>query len=63
MSVQHNGPGEPRRPQERRTICVDMDEVIADALGEHLLRYNRDFSERLTPADLEAVDPPKPTRS
>jgi 5'(3')-deoxyribonucleotidase len=30
-----------------------MDEVIADALGEHLLRYNRDFSENLTPADLE----------
>jgi 5'(3')-deoxyribonucleotidase len=30
-----------------------MDEVIADALGEHLLRYNRDFSERITPADLE----------
>jgi 5'(3')-deoxyribonucleotidase len=30
-----------------------MDEVIADALGEHLLRYNRDFSERLTRADLQ----------
>jgi 5'(3')-deoxyribonucleotidase len=30
-----------------------MDEVIADALGEHLLRYNRDFRERLTRADLE----------
>jgi 5'(3')-deoxyribonucleotidase len=29
-----------------------MDEVIADALGEHLLRYNRQFSERLTLADL-----------
>ena len=27
----------------RKTICVDMDEVIADALSEHLLRYNRDF--------------------
>ena len=37
---------------ERKIICVDMDEVIADALGEHLLRYNRDFSEKLTPADL-----------
>lgn len=53
MSVQHNGPGQGRSTQERRIICVDMDEVIADALGEHLLRYNRDFSERLTPADLE----------
>ena len=27
----------------RKVIAVDMDEVIADALGEHLLRYNRDF--------------------
>ena len=36
----------------RRVICVDMDEVMADALGEHLLRYNRDFQERLTVADL-----------
>jgi 5'(3')-deoxyribonucleotidase len=27
----------------RKIIAVDMDEVIADALGEHLLRYNRDF--------------------
>jgi 5'(3')-deoxyribonucleotidase len=44
---QHNGPH-----GERRTICVDMDEVIADALGEHLLRYNREFSERITRADL-----------
>ncbi len=37
---------------DRRTICIDMDEVIADALGEHLLRYNRDFRATLTPADL-----------
>ena len=36
----------------RRIICVDMDEVMADALGEHLLRYNRDFQEKLTAADL-----------
>ncbi len=28
-------------------IAVDMDEVIADALGEHLLRYNRDFAHEL----------------
>lgn len=27
----------------RKVICVDMDEVIADALSEHLVRYNRDF--------------------
>ena len=36
----------------RQIICVDMDEVIADALGEHLDRYNREFDERLTAKDL-----------
>jgi 5'(3')-deoxyribonucleotidase len=45
---QHNGPA-----RERKIICVDMDEVIADALGEHLHRYNRDFRERITRSDLE----------
>ena len=35
-----------------KRICVDMDEVIADAVTEHLLRYNRDFQARITPADL-----------
>lgn len=29
-----------------------MDEVIADAVAEHLLRYNRDYNEALTVADL-----------
>ena len=29
--------------EPRKRIAVDMDEVIADALSEHLLRYNRDF--------------------
>jgi 5'(3')-deoxyribonucleotidase len=37
----------------RKTIAIDMDEVIADALGEHLLRYNREFSEQLTRDDLQ----------
>jgi 5'(3')-deoxyribonucleotidase len=37
---------------ERKIICVDMDEVIADALGEHLLRYNRDFDSNITVEDL-----------
>jgi 5'(3')-deoxyribonucleotidase len=41
---------------DRKIIAVDMDEVIADALGEHLSRYNRDFPndfpEPLTIADL-----------
>jgi 5'(3')-deoxyribonucleotidase len=27
-----------------KRICVDMDEVIADTVAEHLLRYNRDYS-------------------
>jgi 5'(3')-deoxyribonucleotidase len=36
----------------RPIICVDMDEVIADALGEHLLRYNRDFGVNITAEDL-----------
>jgi 5'(3')-deoxyribonucleotidase len=34
----------------RKIIAVDMDEVIADALQEHLDRYNRDFANDETPA-------------
>jgi len=37
----------------RKRICVDMDEVMADAVAEHLKRYNFEFGERLTVADLE----------
>ncbi|MDE1163762.1 MAG: 5'-3'-deoxyribonucleotidase [Acidobacteriaceae bacterium] len=37
----------------RKIICVDMDEVIADALAEQLVRYNRDFSEELKRTDLQ----------
>jgi 5'-nucleotidase len=33
-------------------ICVDMDEVIADTLGEHLRRYNEVSLEDITLADL-----------
>lgn len=33
-------------------ICVDMDEVMADTLAEHLRRYNQTFDEELTPDDL-----------
>jgi 5'(3')-deoxyribonucleotidase len=36
-----------------KRICVDMDEVMADALGEQLLRYNRDHNENITLADLQ----------
>ena len=35
-----------------KRICVDMDEVIADAVTEHLLRYNRDHEEQITKEDL-----------
>jgi len=33
-------------------ICVDMDEVMADTLAEHLRRYNQTFDEDLTAGDL-----------
>ena len=36
-----------------KRICIDMDEVIADAVTEHLSRYNRDHGEQFTKADLE----------
>ena len=35
-----------------RRICVDMDEVMADTLSEHLRRYNQEYDEALTPDDL-----------
>lgn len=34
-------------------ICVDMDEVMADTLAEHLLRYNAYYNESITVAELE----------
>jgi 5'(3')-deoxyribonucleotidase len=37
----------------RKSIAVDMDEVIADALTEHLTRYNSEFGECLCVADLQ----------
>ena len=33
-------------------ICVDMDEVIADTLSEHLRRYNEAFSETIDATEL-----------
>jgi 5'(3')-deoxyribonucleotidase len=36
-----------------KRICVDMDEVLADTLAEHIFRYNRDHSEAITKANLE----------
>ena len=36
-----------------KRIAIDMDEVLADTLGEHIARYNRDHSEAVTKADLK----------
>jgi 5'-nucleotidase len=33
-------------------ICIDMDEVLADTLAEHLRRYNEAFDEKLVTEDL-----------
>ena len=41
------------KPTAGQRICVDMDEVVADAVAEHLLRYNQQYNERITPADLQ----------
>jgi 5'-nucleotidase len=35
-----------------RRICVDMDEVMADTLAEHLRRYNQAFEEEITADEL-----------
>jgi 5'(3')-deoxyribonucleotidase/uncharacterized protein with PQ loop repeat len=36
----------------RLRIAIDMDEVMADALGEHLRRYNAAYGAALSPVDL-----------
>jgi len=41
------------KQHELQRIAIDMDEVMADAVTEHLRRYNRDFDEQVTVADLE----------
>ena len=35
-----------------KRLCVDMDEVMADTLAEHLRRYNQEFDEEVTLDDL-----------
>ena len=35
-----------------KRICVDMDEVMADTLAEHLRRYNQAFDETVTVEEL-----------
>lgn len=36
-----------------KRICVDMDEVMADTLSEHLRRYNSFYDEAIVTADLD----------
>ena len=43
---------DPAQPPRRLRIAIDMDEVMADALGEHLRRYNAAFAARLGIGDL-----------
>jgi 5'(3')-deoxyribonucleotidase len=38
-----------------KRIAVDMDEVLADALGEQLARYNRDHADSITKSELSGV--------
>jgi 5'(3')-deoxyribonucleotidase/uncharacterized protein with PQ loop repeat len=40
------------RTPRRLRIAIDMDEVMADALSEHLRRYNGAFDAQVTPDDL-----------
>jgi 5'(3')-deoxyribonucleotidase len=39
-------------PERRLRIAIDMDEVMADALTEHLCRYNAAYGTSIAPADL-----------
>jgi len=41
-----------KKSKAPKRICVDMDEVMADAVAEHLLRYNRDHHDTITKQDL-----------
>jgi 5'(3')-deoxyribonucleotidase len=34
-------------------ICVDMDEVMADTVAEHIRRYNEDFKSELSKEDMD----------
>jgi 5'(3')-deoxyribonucleotidase/uncharacterized protein with PQ loop repeat len=50
MKAVHDRGGGGRGSRPR--IAIDMDEVMADALAEHLRRYNTAYGANLTPADL-----------
>jgi len=51
MKAVHDRGGGTDRGRRSR-IAIDMDEVMADALAEHLRRYNATYGANLTPADL-----------
>jgi 5'-nucleotidase len=42
----------PAAPPLRPRVAIDMDEVLADAVGKHLRRYNETFGTRLTVEDV-----------
>src|SRR3974377_1038481 len=53
MNAQANRREEPLQSKHgTQRICVDMDEVMADTLAEHLRRYNQEFDEEVTAEDL-----------
>lgn len=51
MKAIHDGATTDRARRPR--IAIDMDEVMADALGEHLRRYNAAYGARFTIADVQ----------
>jgi 5'(3')-deoxyribonucleotidase/uncharacterized protein with PQ loop repeat len=51
MKVVHDRRG--ASGERRARIAIDMDEVMADALAEHLRRYNAAYGTTITPADVQ----------
>jgi len=41
-----------KKSETLKRIAIDMDEVMADSVAEHLARYNRDYDDNITKADL-----------
>jgi 5'(3')-deoxyribonucleotidase/uncharacterized protein with PQ loop repeat len=52
VHVKHRATPAVRRGARRLRIAIDMDEVMADALGEHVRRYNASFGAELSIGDL-----------
>lgn len=40
-------------PATMAVVAIDMDEVMADTVAEHIRRYNEEFSESLAKSDLD----------